>query len=119
MDRRPDGGGVAANPYRDAAPRAISLAARRVAVALDSAAAASVTMLVAELLSSAVVLQSAVFGPARGAAAGGTRITSAFSKTFQFAGNCGLGARPGKWFAESILAGSAPGSGGCAYSGRG
>src|SRR5580700_2855086 len=105
MDRRPDGGGVAANPYRDAAPRPISLPARRIAVALDSAAAAPVTMLVAEVLFAAAFSQSAMFGPAPRAGAGRPRTTSAFTEQFQLAEDDSLGARPGHWFAESILAG--------------
>ena len=92
MDSKPDGGGVAANPHGDAAPGPIPLSARRVAVALDAAARAPLTTLVAEPRPPAVVLQSAMFGTAPRAGPGRTGTASAFAKEFQLAGSGGLGA---------------------------
>src|SRR5882672_3105117 len=101
LDCRPDGGRVAADAYRDAAPQSIPLSAGRVAAALDSAAAARVTRR-AKLRTARS--QSAMRGAAGRTDACGIGIATRLAREFLFTGNNSLGARPGDRRSVSILA---------------
>src|SRR5271157_5404218 len=104
MDGRPDGGRVASDPYCDAAPWPISLSARRVAAALDSAAAAQITIRVTGPVLPGAVPQPIMCGASRRASARRSGSESGFAKEFQLAANSSLGEGPGYRVFESVLA---------------